>query len=70
MIKLQKAQNPQIKELMVHEQDQDEANKDFTQKLSEETDKTNKLLDELIQLKENLSLKHARNDQVKMDVEV
>ena len=61
--KLQRDKNPQIKELMAQEESQIEANEDFANKLREETEKHNTLLDELIQLKENFKLTKAKETE-------
>ena len=51
------------------EENQVEANEDFNNKLREETEKHNQLLDELTQLKENLKLTKIKYEETKARTE-
>ena len=68
--KLQRDKNPEVKDLNAKEEEQTEANEDFRNKFRNETEKTSKLLDELIQIKENLRLtKILKEETIKKNAE-
>ena len=68
--KLQRDKNPEIKELIIKEEQQQEANEDFSNKLRQEVEKHDQLLDELTQLKENLKLTKVKFEETKANIEV
>ena len=59
LAKLQKDKNPEIKELIAKEEQQQQDNDEQQNKLREEKEKHDNLLNELIELKENLALTKA-----------
>lgn len=63
--KLQRDKNPDIKDLIVKEETQQELNDDFGNKCREETDKHSELLDKLIEIREELRLKKLLFEETK-----
>lgn len=68
--KLTRDKNPDIKELIAKEEEQMQANEDFANKVRTENEKTNSLLDELIQLKENMKLSKQAFDETTKNIQV
>ncbi len=70
LAKLQRDKNPEIKDLISKEEQQQEINEDFSNKFREEREKHDGLLDELVQLKENLKLTKEKFEVTTKNIEV
>ena len=70
LAKLQRDKNPEIKDLISKEEQQQEINEDFSNKFREEREKHDGLLDELVQLKENLKLTKEKFAVTTKNIEV
>ena len=70
MAKLQRDRNPEIKDLIQKEENQQELNEDFNNKFREETEKHDELLEQLVELRETLKRRKEVMEETKAKIEV
>ena len=68
--KIQRDKNPDIKELILREEDQLAENDDFGNKLRSEIEKTNQFLEEIITRRENKRLQEAQLEETNKNIAV